>query len=182
VKRFATLLTGLILIVAASCSPLIEQSSDQQQKTPFFRPPGPPTVPAATPLPQNAGQPVESNIDPRPDADCQDNLTFLNDLTIQDGTVVTSLATMDKRWEVENSGTCNWNAGYRIRLIAGPEMGAQKEQALYPARSGTRATIRLLFQAPTEVGSFRSAWQAFNAQGEAFGDPFFIDITVSEAQ
>lgn len=85
---------------------------------------------------------------------------------------------MDKRWEVENTGNCNWDDHYRLRLIAGPDLGAQKEQALFPARSGSRAAIRILFKAPVEPGAYRSAWQAFDAQGEPFGDPFFIDIVV----
>jgi hypothetical protein len=110
--------------------------------------------------------------------DCEDSLIFIQDVTIPDGTVVVPESTMDKRWEVENSGNCNWDDRYRVRLIAGPEMGAQKEQALYPARSGTRATIRILFKAPVEPGTYRSAWQAFNPQGEPFGDPFFIEIVV----
>jgi len=110
--------------------------------------------------------------------DCEDSLIFIQDITIPDGTVVVPESTMDKRWEVENSGNCNWDDRYRVRLIAGPEMGAQKEQALYPARSGTRATVRILFKAPVEPGTYRSAWQAFNPQGEPFGDPFFIEIVV----
>ncbi|MBE0696250.1 MAG: hypothetical protein IH586_04945, partial [Anaerolineaceae bacterium] len=87
-------------------------------------------------------------------------------------------STLDKRWEVENSGNCNWDEKYRVRLIAGPELSAQKEQALYPARSGTRAVIRFIFKAPLEPGSYRSAWQAYDPNGEPFGDPFFIDIIV----
>jgi hypothetical protein len=83
-----------------------------------------------------------------------------------------------KRWEVENSGSCNWQENYRVRLIAGSEMSAQPEQALHPARSGTRAVIRIVFKAPPEPGAYRSAWQAFNPQGEPFGDPFFIEILV----
>jgi len=109
---------------------------------------------------------------------CEDQLTFITDLTIPDGTIVSPDSTLDKRWEVENSGSCNWNGNYRIRLIAGPDLSAQKEQALYPARNGTRAVIRLVFKAPLEPGSYRSAWQAYNPRGEPFGDPFFIDFQV----
>jgi hypothetical protein len=67
-------------------------------------------------------------------------------------------------------------------LIAGSEMGAQPEQALDPARSGARATIRIVFKAPREPGAYRSAWQAFNPQGEPFGDPFFIEVDVEAPQ
>lgn len=92
--------------------------------------------------------------------------------------MVSADSTLDKRWEVENSGSCNWDKNYRLRLIAGPDLNAQKEQALFPARNGTQAVIRVVFKAPKEPGAYRSAWQAFNPGGEPFGDPIFIDIVV----
>lgn len=125
------------------------------------------------------GQPAEQA---SPERACKDSLTFVKDQTIPDGTVIAPESTLDKRWQVENSGDCNWGPAYRVRLIAGPELGAQKEQALYPARGGTQAVIRILFKAPAEAGTYRSAWQAINAQGEPFGDPFFIEIKVEAPQ
>jgi hypothetical protein len=118
--------------------------------------------------------------EPIPTPDCAAGLTFLEDLTIPDGTTVAPGESLDKRWQVENSGTCNWDARYSLRRIAGEDLGAAGEQALFPARSGTQATIRIAFTAPDEPGSFRSAWQAFDPQGEPFGDPFFIEIVVAE--
>jgi len=113
-----------------------------------------------------------------PTLPCADGLTFINDLTVPDGSIIQAGASIDKRWEVENSGTCNWEIGYSIRLIAGDEMGAGTQQALIPARSGTRAVIRILFQAPSEPGNYRSAWQAYNSQDQPFGDPIFMDIII----
>jgi hypothetical protein len=85
---------------------------------------------------------------------------------------------LDKRWLVENSGTCNWDSNYRLKLLAGPNMGVDGEQALFPGRSNTQVSIRLVFAAPNEPGAYRSAWQAYNRLNEAFGDPIFIDIIV----
>ncbi len=50
---------------------------------------------------------------------CINNLTYLEDLTLPDGTVVKPGESLDKRWLVENSGTCNWDENYRLffRLI-----------------------------------------------------------------
>jgi hypothetical protein len=87
---------------------------------------------------------------------------------------------LDKRWQVENNGTCNWEADYRVRHIAGPTMGVPSEQAIYPALSGTQAVIRMVFQAPEETGTYRSAWQAYDPQGVPFGDPIFIEVVVSD--
>lgn len=167
-------LSLVFLLLVVSCqSPL---SSKSGSGTPFFLAPTSISHQTATftPVPATPTGPIP----PTPTAICLDNLRFISDVTIPDGTEVASEATLDKRWEVENSGNCNWTENYRVRLIAGPDLGAQIEQALFPARSGTRAVIRIVFKAPTEAGSYRSAWQAFNPQGEPFGDPFFIIITV----
>jgi hypothetical protein len=109
---------------------------------------------------------------------CRTGLTFLEDITIPDGTIVAPGTHLDKRWLAENSGSCNWDQSYRIKIIAGPNLGASDQQALYPARSGTQAVIQIDFIAPSEPGSYRSAWQAFSPLGESFGDPFFIEIVV----
>ena len=113
-----------------------------------------------------------------PTPPCEPGLVFLDDLTIPDGSVVAPGEQLDKRWQVENSGTCNWDSTYGLQLIAGPDLGAPQEQALFPARSGSEAMIRMLFTAPTEPGAYRSAWQAHDQQGVLFGDPFFIEIVV----
>ena len=137
----------------------------------------PPTlaIPTITPLPTI--NPAETKALSQP-LECENNLSFLKDETIPDGTLIQPGASIDKRWEVENSGTCNWVTGYTIRLIGGSEMGANSEQDLFPARSDTTTTIRIEFKAPIEPGNYRSAWQAFNTEGDAFGDPFYIDIIV----
>lgn len=109
---------------------------------------------------------------------CTPNLLYLEDLSIPDGTVVEPGKLIDKRWLVENNGSCNWEQGYSLTLLAGPELGAPVEQALYPARSGTQATVRILFTAPEEEGNYRSAWQAKDSKGNLFGDPIYVDIIV----
>ncbi|HZW02299.1 MAG TPA: NBR1-Ig-like domain-containing protein [Anaerolineaceae bacterium] len=111
--------------------------------------------------------------------DCESNLSFLSDLTIPDGTVVYPGAVLDKRWEVSNSGTCSWGEGYSLRLTAGDNLQANPEQALFPARGGSQTTIQITFQAPPEPGIYRSAWQAFDPDGEPFGDPIYIEIEVA---
>jgi hypothetical protein len=57
-------------------------------------------------------------------------------------------------------------------------MGVPATQALFPARSGLELTIRMNFIAPDEAGTYRSAWQAYDPDGQPFGDPFFIEVEV----
>jgi hypothetical protein len=110
--------------------------------------------------------------------ECINNLTFIQDLTIPDNSFITFGSTIDKQWLVENSGTCNWNAEYRLKHIGGAVLGAPEEIALYPARAGTQATIQILFTAPFTGGVYESAWQAHGPDGAAFGDPIYVSVFV----
>ena len=123
-------------------------------------------------------EPGNPSPQPSPSPACSPGLAFLEDITIPDGTPVNQGETLDKRWLVENTGSCNWDDRFSIKLIAGPDMAAQPEYALFPARSGSQAEIRILFTAPQESGVHRSAWQAYDPQGELFGDPIFIEVVV----
>jgi hypothetical protein len=139
----------------------------------------PPTAVPATPT----ARPSNPTVDLRPSStpECTNVLAYLEDLSVPDGSTVQPGAQVDKRWKLENSGSCNWDAPYRLRLVAGPSPGVPSEQALYPARSGTQFTLQILFTAPNEPGTYRSAWQAYDPQGQAFGDPFFVEIQVPSA-
>lgn len=166
---------GWLVLIAwswAGCSAVF-----QSQPVPFQ----PPTLAGeiSPAVPEKAATPTAVNT-PRPAVTlaCSDNLKYLNDITIMDGTLVQPGQVLDKRWLVENNGSCNWDARYRLQLVDGSSMGAVEEQALFPARSGVQAEIRMLFTAPIEDGVVHSAWQAYNPEGQAFGDPFYIEIVV----
>jgi hypothetical protein len=103
----------------------------------------------------------------------------MQDVTIPDGTAVSPGEPVDKQWLVTNAGTCNWGAGYRLKIISGDAMGAAAEQALYPARAGTQATLRVLMTAPQDAGTHQGAWQAFAPDGKAFGEAVYVQINVS---
>jgi hypothetical protein len=110
---------------------------------------------------------------------CVSNLTFITDLTVPDGTYITYGAAVDKQWLVQNSGTCNWDGNYRLRNVGGATLGAPAELMLYPAKSGSEATLQITFTAPFTDGEYESAWQAFDSFGLAFGDPFYMRIIVA---
>jgi hypothetical protein len=111
--------------------------------------------------------------------DCVNDLNFVSDVTIPDNTFVTYGSSIDKQWLVQNSGTCNWDASYRLRHLGGAVLGAAEEVMLYPARAGTQATIQILFTAPFTDGVYESAWQAYDPNGNPFGQPIYIRITVA---
>ncbi len=180
-----SLLMAALILHLAACQGWPERASPQPDT---FYMPSTPAIQPITPLAASAGlsatpaaQAVASpTVDLAPTATpfCTPGLTYQEDLSIPDGSVVAPGALLDKRWRVLNSGTCNWDERYRLKLVAGPAMGSSAELALYPARSGASADIRLLFTAPQEAGAYRSAWQAHDPTGQPFGDPIFIDIIV----
>jgi hypothetical protein len=168
--------SGLVLFLTLFSSACVRSSTNTGEKKDTPVPYIPVTLAAPTLVPTKTAvitQEPEKN-----SLDCVDNLTYLSDLTIEDGTVVAPGSTLDKRWQVKNSGTCNWDEGYELRFTGGFEMGADTTQALYPARAGSEATIQITFTAPEEPGEYRSAWSAYNPDGLAFGDPFYMYIIV----
>lgn len=175
-SRFCLLFAALTIFIQGCNAFQPVRPAPNPDSTPFLAPTYVPTdiPPGVTVDP--------ALIKPTATVPCVDVLTFLSDLTIPDGSEVSAGATMDKRWEVQNNGSCNWTEGYTLRLIAGVDLGANPQQALFPARSGTHAIVRLVFQAPIEPGNYRSAWQAHTPSGDAFGDPIFIDFTVPAAE
>ncbi len=175
---FRKYIPGLVLVSVLFLTACVRQSVQFDPEDGTQIPYAPVTLAAPTQQPTatiSPTQPVTDN-----SLDCIDNLTYLEDLTIPDGTVVAPGASLDKRWLVKNSGTCNWDDGYQIRFTGGSDMGAETTQALYPARSGAEANIQIEFTAPIEPGVYRSAWSAYNPSDAAFGDPVYIYIVVEE--
>ena len=169
-----------IWLLVSLFSLLTACGSSGEEATPtaeVYRPPTQAVTP--TPLVEPPAD-VEQETRPTPAPSCTNALWFFQDLSIPDGTVVSPGERLDKRWLVKNAGTCNWDEYYQIRLEAGPNMGVPQQQALYPARADTQLTIRMNFIAPDEPGTYRSAWQAYDPDGEPFGDPFFIEVIVEE--
>jgi hypothetical protein len=170
----------LVSFLAVACS---SQGSDPASTQDVYRPPTPiPTDALSSPFLEGESQSSQGDQRPTPTPACINGLWFFSDVTIPDGTVVGPGERLDKRWEVQNGGTCNWDEHYGVKLIAGPGMGVPVQQALIPALSGTQVIIRMVLIAPQEPGNYRSAWQAFDPQDNPFGDPFFIDIVVAEPE
>ena len=173
-KKFISLLASILLISLFASGCVIRSRGDKNatvNQGVFL----PPTVaPTLTPT----ISPTPTPIVPTQPANCMSLLTFLSDLTVPDGTVFSPGETIDKRWLVENSGDCHWNDTYELRLVTGDDLGVDPSQPLPQTLSGDQATVQILFVAPSEPGSYQSAWQAYTGSGMPFGDVFYVDITV----
>jgi len=116
---------------------------------------------------------------PTRQTDCENQLKFVEDLTVPDGTEMEPGQSFSKRWLVKNSGSCNWDRSYSLQLISGLALSADKIQALYPARQATEAVLEITFTAPDNPGRYNSWWQAYDPDGDRFGDPVYLEISVT---
>jgi hypothetical protein len=134
-----------------------------------------PVLRVETPTP-----PPTATITPTPTATppCANDLVFLSDVTVPDGSQFLPGQPIDKQWAVRNAGNCDWGAAYRLVLTAGNALGPRSEVALYPARAGAEAVLQLGLQAPAEPGEYTSRWRARDPDGELFGNVIFLQIRV----
>ena len=86
--------------------------------------------------------------------------------------------TIDKRWQVRNSGSCNWDQRYSLRLISGDAMGADGSVPSVPCAGGHRGDTAGPIHRPAGAGTYECQWQAANPDGIPFGDAFYMQIVV----
>ncbi len=165
-----------IIFLASACAPATTPTA--------FRPPTqiPPTkvLPTVTTIPLVYTIFPTLTLTPVVKGPCANDLKFIEDITIDDNTIVSPNSSIDKQWLVQNTGTCSWDSKYRIKWIGGDPLGAVQEQTLYPARAGTQAVLRIVFIAPGLAGTYESSWQAIAPDGNLFGDLIYIKVAVSE--
>lgn len=117
---------------------------------------------------------------PDPRGNCIDSLSYIEDVTIPDGTVVQPGEEIVKQWKIINSGTCDWNSRYSFRLIDGDAMGAKERLKLVQLEPNEEGILEITFTAPEYVGPYYTGWQAYNAHGKAFGDDLYMEIYVNQ--
>ena len=125
-----------------------------------------PTVNPIIPLPTAA------------DINCNSYLTYLDDVTVPDGMTFVPGDEIVKTWSVRNDGDCAWNDKYSLRYTDGSAMEADNRQSLPPLQPGEEGEVTVIFTAPQYAGSYYSGWQAYDAQGDPFGDNIYIEIYV----
>jgi hypothetical protein len=148
-------------------SPYIPPNADKPPTTQ-------PSSTLTTQLPRQTAQPIPTTVVDN----CSENLLYIDDISIPDWTNIEPGTEIVKQWLVENTGTCNWDYRYGVRLTSGDNMGAEAQQSLYPARAGSQAIIQITFITPSQAGTYHSIWQAFSPSGQPFGDPISILVVV----
>lgn len=109
-------------------------------------------------------------------------LVYVRDVTIPDNTPMTPGQTFTKTWEVKNTGTCAWDAGFKFALIGGDAMAGQALTLAQAVAVGASTQISIPMTAPTnKTGVIQGTWRMSNAQGVFFGEAVTVVIVIGGA-
>ncbi len=96
--------------------------------------------------------------------------SFIQDVTIADGSYVAPGTTFTKTWRIRNNGTVTWNTGYKLVFSSGSQLSGPAAVNLpRNVAPGEMVDISVNLTAPTSSGTFRGYWMLQTDSGQVFG-------------
>ncbi|MFO7943636.1 MAG: NBR1-Ig-like domain-containing protein [Anaerolineales bacterium] len=111
-------------------------------------------------------------------SDCN-RASFVEDVTIPDGTEMNPGESFTKTWRLENTGSCPWTTDYSVQFLNGIEMGGETVPIDAPVEPGETVDLSINFTAPMEPEIYASEWAIVNENGVAFEKSFYVQIEVT---
>lgn len=119
-----------------------------------------------------------TNASGTPESLC-DSLSYVADVNVPDNTVMSPGQDFIKTWRVKNNGICEWGAGYVLAYAGYSEQMSGQFVALTDVvQSGEEVEVSVQFKAPSQAGTYLSAWQMRNPAGVTFEEIIFVKIVV----
>jgi hypothetical protein len=142
-----------------------------------------------TPTPIITPTPLILTSTPTATATPCDQVRFINDITVPNGTVLEPDTQFTKVWRVQNTGACTWGDDYAIVYVSGSRMNADYVVSL-PEEVVPEQIVDIPVNmiAPTKKGTYTGYWQLRNASGVLFGlgkdaaESFSVTIKVATIQ
>ncbi len=107
-------------------------------------------------------------------------VSFVQDVSIPDGTSILSGSGFTKTWRLKNIGSCTWTSSYALVFDRGDKMNGPDAQALTgTVAPGQTVDISANLTAPAEAGNYRGYWRLRDGSGVLFGlstGSFWVDI------
>ena len=111
-----------------------------------------------------------------------DNSAFISDVGTLDGTILKPNQQFAKGWLIQNTGTCNWVAGYHLVRVGGnTDFGGDIYVIRYPNEivlAGTIVEISLNLIAPKAPGMYEARYQMYTNLDLPFGTGMTVAIEV----
>ncbi len=101
--------------------------------------------------------------------------------TYPDGTIIQPGTTFTKSWQVQNNGTCTWDARWQLVFHNGALMdGATVYNFPQPAEPGQTVEVPIILRSPSEGGQHTGEWMLKSPWGESFGvGQYSVPLSVS---
>jgi len=104
---------------------------------------------------------------------------FVQDVTIEDGTVLKPNEPFLKVWRVRNSGETAWPSETVLMFVGGDLLGAPAQVAVpRTVNSGEEVDISVNMIAPEKSGRYTGYWRLMSPEGR-FGQRVWVDIFVN---
>ncbi|RKP22478.1 hypothetical protein SYNPS1DRAFT_20011, partial [Syncephalis pseudoplumigaleata] len=103
---------------------------------------------------------------------------FINDASIDDGTIMAPGEKFVKSWTLANGGANAWPAGTRLIYVGGERMGATTGVDVAALACGEQTVVSVDMVAPEQPGLKNSYWRLVLPDGTRFGDHLWCEINV----
>jgi hypothetical protein len=137
-----------------------------------------PSTPSSTPLPTVTSTPSPGQTRPAAAASLCDAASYVADVTVPDGTLITAGNSFVKTWLLQNNGTCAWTTGYSLTFVGGDMMGGADTAVAGSVPAGGQSPLSVNLKAPGAPGTYTGQWQMKNAQEQLFGNLITVVISV----
>ena len=120
-----------------------------------------------------------SKLSTKVDLSLCENSTYIDDVTIPDGTVLVPGETFVKKWTLKNTGFCMWRASYALKFFQGDSMSGEGTEIGRAIASGDNVNMSVTLTAPEAEGTYTGYWIMADDFGYSFGMPVYVQIIVS---
>lgn len=138
-------------------------------------------TPTGTPPPTVTSTPLPTTTRPGAGVSLCDAASYVADVTVPDGTIVTAGSSFVKTWQLQNNGTCAWTTGYSLAFVGGDAMGGADSSVPGSVPAGGQSPLSVNLRAPETPGTYTGQWQMRNAQQQLFGNVITVVISVGSA-
>lgn len=116
--------------------------------------------------------------------DACNNLIYIADATYPDNSEIKPGINFEKKWTVQNTGTCTWDEGYKLVFVGGdkaldPTSFEFKNKGDFVA-AGSTVDIGVDLTSPVKEGTYTASWRMQSDSGVYFGETLTIIIVVKK--
>jgi hypothetical protein len=109
---------------------------------------------------------------------CNDS-AFVSDVNIPDNQQIAPGTTFTKTWRVQNTGSCAWNANYKLTFISGESMGGVTTPINQTVNPGASADVSVTLTAPSTPKTYIGYWKLATDTNQVFGTSIYVQIVVT---